>query len=232
MGKKILIIVGAISLVLAGFSSSHAGPVPDTGQTKCYNDTEEIPCPQPGDPFYGQDGNYTINPPSYTKIDAQGNDLPDDATQWVMVRDNVTGLIWEVKQNKDDVKDYTNPHDADNTYTWYDPNPETNGGYAGTPGDGTDTQDFIDALNQARFGGFSDWRLPTCKELETILDMGRVSPSINSQYFTGAVSSAYWSSTTYAGSSNSAWLVIFGHGGVNADDKSYSYYVRAVRAGQ
>ena len=37
-------------------------PVPDTGQTKCYDNTQEIPCPQSGDPFYGQDAQYNINP--------------------------------------------------------------------------------------------------------------------------------------------------------------------------
>lgn len=39
----------------------------------------------------------------------------------------------------------------------------TNGGNAGTPGDGTDTKDFIDALNSAKFRSFEDWRLPTIK---------------------------------------------------------------------
>jgi hypothetical protein len=70
-------------------------PVPDTGQTKCYNDTSEIPCPSPGQDFYGQDGNYSINPMSYTKLDSSGNALPITATEWAMVKDNVTGLIWE-----------------------------------------------------------------------------------------------------------------------------------------
>ncbi len=32
-----------------------AGALPDTGQTKCYNDTAEIPCSAPGEDFHGQD---------------------------------------------------------------------------------------------------------------------------------------------------------------------------------
>jgi hypothetical protein len=72
-------------------------PIPDTGQTKCYDNEKEIPCPQPGEDFYGQDGNYIINPPSYTKLDENGNSLPDDAASWLMVKDNVTGLVWEKK---------------------------------------------------------------------------------------------------------------------------------------
>jgi hypothetical protein len=61
--------------------NSFAFPIPDTGQTKCYNNTEEITCPQPGEVFYGQDGSYLINPSSYTKLDAAGNDLADTATE-------------------------------------------------------------------------------------------------------------------------------------------------------
>jgi hypothetical protein len=132
-----------------------------------------ITCPSPGQPFYGQDGNYTINPPSYTKLDAQGNDLADDAPSWVMVRDNVTRLIWEMKTDDGSI------HDKDNKYTWYDSNPTTNGDNAGTPGDGTDTEDFINALNAANFGGHSDWRMPTVNELRSIVDYGRSDPAIN-----------------------------------------------------
>jgi len=53
-------------------------PLPDTGQTTCYDDKGNvIGCPESGERFYGQDANYLINPPSYTKLDENGNDLPD-----------------------------------------------------------------------------------------------------------------------------------------------------------
>ena len=202
-----------------------AYPLPDTGQTKCYNNTGEITCPQPGEAFYGQDGSYLINPPSYTKLDGAGNDLPDSATSWIMVRDNVTELIWEVKTDDGSI------HDKDNKYTWYDSNPATNGGDAGTPGDGTDTEDFINALNGDNFGGHSDWRLPTIKELTTITDRGRVSPTINTGYFPNTMHPyEYWSSTT-AGTSG-AWGVEFHYSYANVHPKNYSHYVRAVRGGQ
>ena len=60
-----------------------ASSVPDTGQTKCYNATVEIPCPSSGQPFYGQDAQYTSNPMSYTKLDGSGNALLDSAASWV-----------------------------------------------------------------------------------------------------------------------------------------------------
>ncbi|MCX5896253.1 MAG: DUF1566 domain-containing protein, partial [Proteobacteria bacterium] len=150
---------------------------------------------------------------------------------WVMVRDNVTGLIWEEKHNKDNVKNYADPNDADNTYTWYDSNPATNRGGAGTPGDGTDTEDFINDLNAQNFGGFSDWRLPTIKELSYIVNSGTSNPSINTFYFPNTQSSNYWSSTTDTFTGWWAWGVHFESGGVNYYDKSHTYYVRAVRGG-
>ena len=56
--------------------------VVDTGQIKCYDNSNEIPCPNPGEPFYGQDAQYTGNQSSY--IDN------GDGTE----SDLVTGLMW------------------------------------------------------------------------------------------------------------------------------------------
>ena len=213
-----------------------AMPVPDTGQTRCYDNTNVIPCPSPGQPFHCQDANYSLNPLSYTKLDDSGNVLPDSATSWVTVLDNVTGLVWETKTNKDGVKNYNDPHDADNTYTWYDSNPATNGGYAGTPGNDTDdTSSFVKALNDAHYGGYSDWRMPTVKELSNMhkYDISSPGPTINTYYFSDTQASFYWTSTTYAGNINGAWGVDFANGGGGFSSKSYSYYyVRAVRGGR
>ncbi|MBI4791914.1 MAG: DUF1566 domain-containing protein [Deltaproteobacteria bacterium] len=205
---------------------------PDTGQTKCYNDTVEIPCPQPGEPFYGQDAQYAGPVRSYTKLAHGDEALPDTATYddgWIMTRDNVTGLIWEMKTDNGSI------HDRNNHYTWCDTNPATNGGDAGTCGDGTDTEDFIDEVNNEDFGGHADWRLPTVKELSTLVnsDIPYPGPTINTTYFPETVSSCYWSSTTNANYTNGAWPVDFYNGYVeNGYYKSNSYYVRAVRAGQ
>ena len=222
MTKTAQTIALVIFAIFTLSSMAFAGwPIPDSGQTKCYNDTSEIPCPAPGEDFYGQDAQYVNNPRSYTKL--QGG---------IMVQDNVTGLIWEVKQAKDDAEDFSNPHDADNEYTWYDSNPATNGGNAGTPGDGTDTEDFINALNSENFGGHSDWRLPTIKELASIADLGTYGPTINTEYFPNTHSSSYWSATTYAGSTYDAWCVPFSYGYDYNSPKSYSRYVRGVRSEQ
>ncbi|MEI7672820.1 MAG: DUF1566 domain-containing protein [Deltaproteobacteria bacterium] len=212
--KKIGVLV---ALLIISAINLHAWPIPDTGQTKCYNNTE-ITCPAPGEAFYGQDGNYNINPPSYTKLDATGNVLPDNAASWVMIRDNVTGLIWENKTSDGSI------HDGAKAFTWCDKNTATNGGNQGICGTGTgnsatDTEAFIKALNDSKFGGFSDWRMPNVKELESIVDMGKFNPAISTAWFPNTVSSLYfyWSSTTYGGSDYSAWCVNFFNGDVDGN---------------
>ena len=236
--RRLAELFGCLILMVAAVSA-FAAPVPDTGQTKCYDVAGNVitclpPMYSPGQAFYGQDANYSINPMSYTKLDGSGNALPDSAASWVMVKDNVTGLIWEMKTNKDGVTNYNDPHDADNTYTWYDSNPATNGGDPGTPGSGTDTEDFIKALNDANYGGFSDWRLPTIKELAYIVDYSipYPGPTINTTYFPNTAASWYWSSTTYADDTSNAWVMNFLYGYDHDGNKYTGNYVRAVRGGQ
>jgi hypothetical protein len=62
-------------------SSSGKGMV-DTGQSLCFDDKSEKTCPSIGEAYYGQDAQYSSNPPSYTD---NGNGT---------VTDNVTGLTW------------------------------------------------------------------------------------------------------------------------------------------
>jgi hypothetical protein len=233
--------IGIIVCMALTFFSAEiwASSVPDTGQTKCYDDVGNvITCTSPGQAFYGQDANYLINPNAFVKMDAAGKDLASNITTWAMVRDTATGLVWESKNKADGTKDYTNPHDTDNTYTWYDPDPTTNGGNAGVEGDGTDTFDLITALNQIGFGGYTDWRIPSREELRSIVDYSRFGPAINKTYFPLTVSNVYWTAntSTYFGK---AWGVNFydgsdgGYGGnVYTGNKYCDYYVRAVRGGQ
>ena len=92
----------------------------------------------------------------------------------------------------------------------------------------------IDYCNNLSLGGRSDWRLPTIKELSTLVDssMPSPSPTINTSYFPDSVAAGYWSSTTDAIETNDAWSVYFGYGYVTNYSKSNAYYVRAVRGGQ
>ncbi len=66
-------------------------PVVDTGQVSCYNNSGEIPCPEPGQSFYGQNAQYEGNAPSYRNN--------SDGT----VTDLNTGLIWSKAVDKNKV---------------------------------------------------------------------------------------------------------------------------------
>ncbi len=231
MKKKPIVIFG-VSCAMIFFAS-----LPSTGENACQDDNGNvIPCKEPSYRYYDGDGHYDIRPTTYVKLDLHGKKVPNSSSSWVMVRDNDTGLIWEVKRNRDGVKDYNDPHDSDNIYTWYDPNPNTNGGDAGTRGDGTDTRDFIEALNSTQFGGYSNWRLPSIKELAYLVDysVGSDRPDrntiyINTTYFPNTMLSYYWSSTSHSYFPYYGWAMYFHFGKDDWRYKKTAHYVRAVR---
>lgn len=64
-------------------SVGFAWTVPATGMTQCSNIYDVIPCPQPGQDFYGQDGNYQNFPHEF-------RDNLDDT-----ITDLSTGLQWQ-----------------------------------------------------------------------------------------------------------------------------------------
>ncbi len=213
--KKIAAL--CIVFILSVTAFAVAGPLPDTGQAECYNSQgAKITCPQIGQDYYGQDASYSVNPPSYTKLDAQGNDLDESAGAWAIVRDEVTGLMWEIKTDDGSV------HDKDNKYIWQD------------------TENFINSLNSESFGGFSDWRVPTIKELASIANLGIRHPAITTEYFDENIknlydittSASYWSSTPHASKTDYVWCFNFWTG-YDADyNTSAEQYVIAVRGEQ
>jgi hypothetical protein len=81
-------------------------------------------------------------------------------------------------------------------------------------------------------GEQSDWRMPTIKELDSIVDLSRSNPTINTDFFPDAVGSVYWSSTTWNLAADTAWCMDLYNGSDFLTSKIDSYYVRAVRGGQ
>ncbi|WP_295421876.1 DUF1566 domain-containing protein [Sulfurovum sp.] len=78
------------------------------------------------------------------------------------------------------------------------------------------------------------WRLPSRAELRGLAEYGRSGLAINPA-FINVASYYYWSSTTFAGKTNYAWIMNFSNGILDGLDKNSDYFgaiVRCVRAGQ
>ncbi len=200
----------------------------------------------------------------FTRLDADGRPLGIDApdhrtTPWDCVRDEVTGLVWEVK-----VDDPGSPRHYLHTFSWYDPDPERNGGFPGARDQGScnkaisglshcDTAAYIAHLNDIALCGFDDWRLPTVPELLSIVDYGATrEPLIDPAFFPHTAPSDHWSSQTQVGATcpvydadyrvveriegGNAWEVHFDKGHAethckmdNRQTGSVQIHVRAVR---
>ncbi len=186
-----------------------AGGLPKTGQTTSYG---------PGSDGAVQAGaalSYTDN---------------GDGT----ITDNVTGLIWEKKDDSAGI------HGQNNTYTW---------GIASAPYtmNGTMVTTFLATLNAGSgFAGHTDWRIPNYKELTSILNLEIVAPAVSVAFHNGGgctgcsdvtvatcscTSHVYWSSTNSPGDPSSALVVDLGGGYVDYHTKTFTWSARAVRGG-
>jgi len=76
------------------------------------------------------------------------------------------------------------------------------------------------------------WRLPTRFELESLLDLSRHNPAIDTEKFPDTKSTWYWTSSECSWNDSAVWVVGFGSGFVYSFRRSGSACVRAVRAGQ
>jgi hypothetical protein len=178
--------------------------------------TPTAPTPTPTPPFFVDHGDGTVS-------------------------DVRTGLRWEKKTGTvgslvDCAVSPTvcaaDPHDVNNAYHWC----------AGTfpscsnsanPSDGDAFTVFLSTLNGAAFAGFSDWRLPTIDELQSLIDLAFCGGGACIDPILGPTDGAnsYWSSTTDTVSSNAANVVRFDTPLVGGGTKANRAHVRAVRGG-
>ncbi len=79
-------------------------------------------------------------------------------------------------------------------------------------------------------GGFSDWRLPNVKELQSLSDIKLVNPCFNKSYlqFTGR---KFWTSTTLPNQTGSAWYLDNRYGITTYDPKTRKNYCFLLRGG-
>ena len=120
--------------------------------------------------------------------------------------DNVTGQMWVTNPNDLSGGQYV----SSGTYTW---------------------EQAIAKCEGLTYAGYNDWRLPNIKELQSIVDYNRQSPSINITYFLNTQNSVYWSSTTYVPGSSYAWFVNLYDGSMGFNETINVNYVRCVRGG-
>ena len=161
--------------------------------------------------------------------DGSTNDGSDYAKRpWVCVLDNQSGLVWEVKQAAPGLQN------INNTYTWYDPDQKTNGGFAGKANGGActgsdcDTDAYIKALNAKKLCGLNDWYLPSRFELNTIVDTSipLPGPTLPKAYFPEALAGKYWTDTTFKTRRASAWVWRFDQGSDYVAEKSEAFNIR------
>lgn len=257
----------ALATLLALVSTAQAGQLNDSGQITCYNASVSTGVVNPATPhpvgpgFEGQDctrgaaaadalgamikqGASNTPGRDYTKVSNAGDDLPGSAElgfapdDWACTRDNVTGLVWEVKVN-----DPAHLRHLQHTYTWYDTDSAINGGNAGNQGmdmcEGTlpsgkcNTSAFREAVNAASLCGATDWRLPTAVELVGLVDYGAgTAPTIDAIWFPNTWSNMYWTGVNFAPDAFIAWYVFFANGNLGIHPKIGNSAIRLVRGGQ
>jgi hypothetical protein len=94
--------------------------------------------------------------------------------------------------------------------------------------------DALDYCKDLVLGGHADWRLPNVRELESIVDYGRLSPAANPVF--RAEDARYWSCTTFVSSPRVVFTVDFSTLDselISGEIKNFEFglYVRAGRGG-
>jgi hypothetical protein len=147
----------------------------------------------------------------FTPLNASGNAIalsgnpPVPSATPACVRDNVTGLIWEGKTTANMNDEYT---------------------FAGAA-------TYAISANTAALCGATGWRVPTRRELLSIVHHGAHSPAIDTNYFPNTTIYWYWSSDIYAPDPTQAWFVFFKVGTLDPGLRTQqSNQVRLVRGGQ
>jgi hypothetical protein len=158
---------------------------------------------------------------------------PANAASLRCIHDTVTNLIWEVKT---DTVPNGDLQDKDWTYAWgSNTNP---GSLCFTGSTNCNTANYITALNAANVcpvSGAGAWRLPSRRELLSIVEHQALNPAINGGYFPNTMSKSYWSADVYPPDQNRVWNVDFlngfTYGFVGPGLVSDSIYIRLVRSG-
>ncbi|MEA3290560.1 MAG: DUF1566 domain-containing protein [Campylobacterota bacterium] len=77
--------------------------------------------------------------------------------------------------------------------------------------------------------GYTDWKLPKIKELQSIVNTKKANPAIFEE-FVFVEPTSYWSNTQDMTNKSNAWYIGFKTGATYKDSKDYDCYVRCVRS--
>lgn len=174
----------ALVLTLEKITANNVG-LNDTGVTLYHTDADENKGSEsPQKDYPGQDADFGFDNADkdsnsgkgfkFVKLDAQGAELSDDATEWNCIADKRSGLVWESKTNSSDSiqhKDRLFALEIPGQVTPYKEDLAL-----ATCVESKDsicsTQDYAEQLNKIGLCGKSDWRLPTGYEFYSLIDFG------------------------------------------------------------
>jgi hypothetical protein len=95
-----------------------------------------------------------------------------------------------------------------------------------------DSTAFINEMNERKIFGHSDWKLPSRRELFSLVSHVEINPALPKGHpFVKVFTGYYWSSTEVARYPKQAWYIHFGGGRVFKGMKHGSYMVWPVRKG-
>lgn len=171
-----------------------------TGQTVQYSTGDD------GTTQKGYDGGYWVN--GWDGSTRFTDNL--DGT----VTDNLTGIMWMKNPNCMAIK--YNGFDADGAVIWQL------------------ALDFVDGINNGTYSdcqfGYTDWRIPTIRELLSLVDYSKTNPALPAGHpFDNVLNAVYYSATTWVSNTGRSISVDLGTcevSNVNKDTNNYVWYCR------
>lgn len=127
----------------------------------------------------------------FIKLSMEGKILSPWAGPWHCIVDSKTGLTWEVKSRNESM------HDKECSFSWFNGQlGRRNGEYCFANKSSSDTFNIIKSTNMEQRCGLKNWRLPTEKELRSLLSNTQKSgdPHIAMDFFPYSKPESYWTS--------------------------------------